>query len=180
MLERAHVVRRRADRSIAHHRPGRERRLPMAGDQVRTLQDAKRCRPRGDEAPADHLCARSRQPLALPPMRQSGPASIRDSATISLAASPPSNRNLTDLQSLFDYDKSGGHHRAVSRREYPTLIRRGDTTGLVVTGRHKISEPHGGRRSKNMQPRLGIFARMRQCWMAREEKGKKEANKKSS
>jgi hypothetical protein len=41
----------------------------MAGDQVRALQDAERRRPRGDEAPADHLRARSRQPAALPQMR---------------------------------------------------------------------------------------------------------------
>src|SRR6266481_9475997 len=98
-LERTHVVRRRTDRSVAHHRPGREW-LPLAGDQVRALQDAERRRPRGDEAPADHLRARSRQPAALPQMRQGGPASIRDSATIRLAASPPANRSLTDVQSL--------------------------------------------------------------------------------
>jgi hypothetical protein len=75
------------DRSVAHHRPGRE--LPLAGDQVRALQDAERRRPRGDEAPAEHLRARSRQPASLLQMRQGGPASIRDSATIGLAASPP-------------------------------------------------------------------------------------------
>ena len=70
-------------------------------DQVHALQDAERRRPRGDEAPADHLRARSRQPAALPQMRQGGPASIRDSATIGLAASPRPNRSLTDVQSLF-------------------------------------------------------------------------------
>jgi hypothetical protein len=45
------------------------------------------------------------------------PATIRDSATISLPASPPKNRSLTDVQSLFDHDQPGRHHRAVSRRE---------------------------------------------------------------
>jgi hypothetical protein len=71
--------------------------LRLAGDQVRTVQDAERRRPRGDEAPADYLRARSRQPAALPQMRQGGPASIRDSATIGLAAASSSNRNLTDV-----------------------------------------------------------------------------------
>ena len=69
----------------------RERRLSLAGGPVRAVQDAERRRPRGDEAFADHLRARSRQPAALPQMRQGGPASIRDSATTGLAASPPSN-----------------------------------------------------------------------------------------
>jgi len=32
-------------------------------------------------------------------------------------ASSPSNRSLTDVQSLLDHDKPGRHHRAVSRRE---------------------------------------------------------------
>jgi hypothetical protein len=50
-----------------------------------------------DEAPADHLCARSRQPAALPQMRQGGPATIRDSATIGVAAAPPPDRSLTDV-----------------------------------------------------------------------------------
>ena len=40
--------------------------FPMAGDPVRTVQDAKRRRPRRDEAPANHLRARPRQPAALP------------------------------------------------------------------------------------------------------------------
>jgi len=61
---------------------------------VRALQDAERCQPRGDEASADHLRARSRQPAALPQMRQGGPASFRDSATTGLAAAPPSDRSL--------------------------------------------------------------------------------------
>jgi len=30
-------------------------------------------------------------------MRQGGPASVRDSATVGLAASPPSNRSLIDV-----------------------------------------------------------------------------------
>jgi hypothetical protein len=37
-------------------------------------------RPRGDEASADHLRARSRQPAALPQMRQDGPTSVGDPA----------------------------------------------------------------------------------------------------
>jgi len=44
-------------KAVAHHRPGREWRLPLAGDQVRALQDAARRRSRGDEAPADHVRA---------------------------------------------------------------------------------------------------------------------------
>jgi hypothetical protein len=44
-----------------------------------------------------HLRARSRQPAALPQMRQSGPTSTCDPATISLAAAPSSNRSLTDV-----------------------------------------------------------------------------------
>jgi len=71
--------------------------FPLAGDQVRALQDAERRRSRGDEAPADHLRARSRQPAALPQMREGGPAPFRDSATIGLAAAPPSNRTLTHV-----------------------------------------------------------------------------------
>ena len=55
--------------------------FPWLEIQVRALQDAERRRPRCDEAPADHLRARSRQPSALPQMRQGGPASIRDFAT---------------------------------------------------------------------------------------------------
>ena len=81
------------------------------------LQDAERRRPRGDEASADHLRARSRQPAALPQMRQGGPTPRGDSATIGLAASPPSNRSLTDVQSLFDHHQPGRHQRAVSRRQ---------------------------------------------------------------
>jgi hypothetical protein len=52
--------------------------FPLAGDPVRALQDAERRRPGGDEAPADDLRARSRQPAALPQMRQGGPASFGD------------------------------------------------------------------------------------------------------
>jgi hypothetical protein len=91
--------------------------FPWLEIRVRALQDTERRRPRGNEAPADHLRARSRQSAALPQMRQGGPASIRDSATIGLAAAPSSNRSLTDVQSLFDHDKPGRDHRAVSRRE---------------------------------------------------------------
>src|SRR5437899_114245 len=75
------------------------------------LQDPERGRPCGNETPADHLRARSRQPAALPQVRQGGAASIRDSATIGLAAAPPSNRSLTDVQSLFDHDQPGRHQR---------------------------------------------------------------------
>jgi hypothetical protein len=55
------------------------------------------------------------KPAALPQMRQGGPPCSGDSATIGLAAAPFSNRSLTDVQSLFDHDQSGRHHRAVSR-----------------------------------------------------------------
>ena len=48
----------------------------------------------GDEAPADHLRPRSRQPAALPEMRQGGPTPGGDPATIGLAAAPSSNRSL--------------------------------------------------------------------------------------
>jgi hypothetical protein len=48
----------------------------------------------------DYLCPRPREPAALSQMRQGRPASIRDSATIELAAAPPSNRSLTHVQSL--------------------------------------------------------------------------------
>jgi hypothetical protein len=76
-----------ADRPLAHHRPGGgKRKLSLAGDPVRTVQDAERRRPSGDEAPADHFRARPRQPAAVPQMRQSGPTSIGDPATIGLAA----------------------------------------------------------------------------------------------
>jgi hypothetical protein len=54
-LERTDVVRRRADRSVADHRPGDQRRLSMAGDPVLPVQNAERRRPGGDETPADHL-----------------------------------------------------------------------------------------------------------------------------
>jgi hypothetical protein len=39
---------------------------------VRPVQGAERRRPRGDEAPADHVRARPRQPPAVPQMRQGG------------------------------------------------------------------------------------------------------------
>src|SRR5450755_3599455 len=51
-LERAYVERRGAGRSVAYHRPGCQRRLSLAGDPVRTVQDAERRGPRGDEASA--------------------------------------------------------------------------------------------------------------------------------
>jgi hypothetical protein len=105
------------DRSVTNDRPGRQRRLSLAGDPVRTVQDAERRRPRGDEAPADHPRARPRQPAALPQVRQSRPTSRCDLATVGLAAAPSSNRSLTDVQSLLDHDKPGRHHRAISCRE---------------------------------------------------------------
>ncbi len=105
-----------ANRSIVvDHRSGRQRRLSLAGDQVRTVQDAERRGPRGDEASADYVRARSRQPAALPQMRQGGPASIRDSATVDVAAAPPSNRILTDVQPLFHHDQPSRDQRAIPR-----------------------------------------------------------------
>jgi hypothetical protein len=70
----------RTDRSLTHPRPGHQRRLSLAGNPLFTLQDAERRRPCGDEAPADHLRPRSRQPAAVPQMRQGGAASLRDLA----------------------------------------------------------------------------------------------------
>ena len=49
----------------------------------------------GDEAPADHLRARFRQPAALPKMRQGRPAPCSDPATTGVAAAASSNRSLT-------------------------------------------------------------------------------------
>ena len=59
---------------------------------MRALQDAERGQPRGGEASAGHLRARSRQPAAPPQMRQGGPTPRDDPNTIGLAATPPSNR----------------------------------------------------------------------------------------
>ncbi|MGY4467669.1 hypothetical protein ACVWWK_003378 [Bradyrhizobium sp. LB9.1b] len=70
--------------------------LSLARDQVHA---PKRRRPCGYETSANHLRARSRQPATSSQVHQGGPASIRDSATIDLATSPPSNRSLTDVQS---------------------------------------------------------------------------------
>jgi hypothetical protein len=50
--------------------------------------------------PPTTLCTISPQPAALPQMRQGWPASFRDSATIGPAATPPSDRSLTDVQPL--------------------------------------------------------------------------------
>ena len=50
--------------------------FPLAGNPVFTLQDAERCRPGSPQAPADHLRARSRQPSALPQMRQGRAAPV--------------------------------------------------------------------------------------------------------
>jgi hypothetical protein len=52
--------------------------------------------------------------------RKCAKAGRRPSATLlqlAWQAPPPSNRSLTDVQSLFDHDKPGRHQRAVSRRE---------------------------------------------------------------
>ena len=48
-------------------------------------------------------------------MRQGGPPSRSDPATIGLAAASASNRNLKNVQSLLDHDQPGSHHRPVSR-----------------------------------------------------------------
>jgi hypothetical protein len=76
--------------------PGHQCGLRMAGNPLRALQVSERRRPRSNEAPADHLRPRPREPAALPQMRPGGPASIRNPATIGLAAASSSNRNLTD------------------------------------------------------------------------------------
>src|SRR5438105_3847423 len=93
-LERAHVEQRRADRSVAYDRPGDQRRLCLAGDPLRAMQVAERRRPCGDEASADHVRARSRQPPALPEMRQGGPTPLRDLAPAWLVAAPPPSGGL--------------------------------------------------------------------------------------
>jgi hypothetical protein len=64
------VERRRADRPVADHRSGHQRRLSVAGDPVLPLQDAERRRPCGHEAPSDHVRTRSRQPAALQEVRR--------------------------------------------------------------------------------------------------------------
>jgi hypothetical protein len=69
----------------------------LARDPVLPLQDAERRRPRGDEAPADDLRARPRQPTPLPQMCQGRPTSRSDLATVGLAAAPSSNRALNDV-----------------------------------------------------------------------------------
>ena len=84
---------------------------------MRAMQDAKRRRPRRDEAPADHLRARPGEPAALPKVRQGGPPPGGDPATTGLAAAPPSNRTLNDVQSLLDHHQPGRHQRAVPRRQ---------------------------------------------------------------
>ena len=94
VMERADVVRWRADRSVADHRPGDQRRFSVAGDPMLPLQDAERRRPRRHEAPADHLRARSRQPSALPQMRQGRTAPVCDLAAAFLATPPPPDRGL--------------------------------------------------------------------------------------
>jgi hypothetical protein len=43
------------------HRPGRQWRLSLVGNPLHSMQDSERRRPRGDEAPAVHLRARSRR-----------------------------------------------------------------------------------------------------------------------
>jgi hypothetical protein len=58
------------------------------------MQDAERRRSCGDEASSDHVRARSRQPAALPEVRQGGAASIGDPAPARVAGAPSSNRSL--------------------------------------------------------------------------------------
>src|SRR5258707_5162236 len=95
--------------------------MKSAGSSAPSLRTTLRSRMVSTETPLrtamrpSMMSARSRQPAALPEMRQSGPASRGDPATIGLATAPPSNRNLNDVQSLFDHDQPGRHHRAVSR-----------------------------------------------------------------
>src|SRR5712671_2848052 len=63
--------------------------LSLAGNSMFTLQDPERCRFGSPQASADHLCARSRQPAALPQVRQGRAAPLRDLAPAWLAAAPP-------------------------------------------------------------------------------------------
>ena len=91
----------------------------------------------GDEAPADDVRARSRQPAALPQMRQGGPTSRSDPATIGLAAAPSSNRNLNDVQSLLDHHQPGRHHRAVPRGQPVRRQPRADARRVSRTTRRR-------------------------------------------
>src|ERR1700720_3417460 len=93
-MERADVVQRRTNRSVADDRPGDQRRLPMAGDPMLPLQDAERRRPPRHEAPADHLRARSRQSSALPEVRQGRTAPVCGLAAACLATPSPPDRGL--------------------------------------------------------------------------------------
>jgi putative SOS response-associated peptidase YedK len=65
---------------------------------VLPLPDAERRRLGQHEASADHLRPRPRQPAALLQVRQGGPTAAGGPATTSLAAAPPSNRTLNDVQ----------------------------------------------------------------------------------
>jgi hypothetical protein len=79
------------------------------------LQDAERCRPGSDEAPADHLCAWPREPSALPEMREGGPPPDGEPAAACAAVTSSSPGNLKICKPLFDYDQPGGHQRVVNR-----------------------------------------------------------------
>jgi hypothetical protein len=72
----------------------------LVADPLRSLQDAERRRPRGDEASArSPSCTTSRAGCAAA-NAPGGPPCSGDSATIGLAAAPFSSRSLTDVQSL--------------------------------------------------------------------------------
>src|ERR1700730_18741564 len=58
------------------------------------LQDAELRRLRRDEAPADHLRARPRQPFAVPEVRQGRTAPVCDLAAACLATPSPPDRGL--------------------------------------------------------------------------------------
>src|SRR5260221_13524888 len=80
--------------------------MKSAGSSAPSLRTTLRSRMVSTETPLrtamrpSMMSARSRQPAALPEMRQSGPASRGDPTTIGLATAPPSNLNLNDVQSL--------------------------------------------------------------------------------
>src|SRR5882724_7362458 len=71
-----------------------QRRLSLAGNPVFTVQEPERRRFGSPQAPADHLCARSCKPSALPQVRQGRAAPLRDLAPTWLAAASPSRGGL--------------------------------------------------------------------------------------
>lgn len=85
-------------------------------------------------------------------MHQGGPASFRDSATTGLAAAPPSDRSLTDVQSLFDHDQPSRDQRVVPRRE---PIRR--QSGADARGFSRLQGTDRAQRGRGPRTRRGAL-----------------------